>query len=227
MRLFALFTGIFRTPSFWTSSAGWRGRRELAPRCSATRIRCISLAHIDRDMCHTRSLYHNHHKARQVCVACLCDLLLKPSGRHVGAWRPRTWCSVEAPSAPSSDALAARAAHAANAPGHVRAPRRPTGTEDGQGRGSGVRGENYEPRLLDPPLPQTAATVGYVAAGGASPRGAVEVCTDERRYGPVREEAPHLKGSEKGQGWGGGTRCTTRPRSGSASSPGFPATLSG
>ena len=24
-------------------------------------IRCISLAHIDRDMCHTRSLYHNHH----------------------------------------------------------------------------------------------------------------------------------------------------------------------
>ena len=24
-------------------------------------IRCILLAHIDRDMCHTRSLYHNHH----------------------------------------------------------------------------------------------------------------------------------------------------------------------
>ena len=24
-------------------------------------IRCISLAHIDRDMCHTRSLYHHHH----------------------------------------------------------------------------------------------------------------------------------------------------------------------
>ena len=35
------------------------------------------------------------------------------------------------------------------------------------------REENYEPRLLDPPLPQTAATVGYVAAAGASPRGAV------------------------------------------------------
>ena len=48
-----------------------------------------------------------------------CDLLLKPSGRHVGAWRPRTWCSVEAPSTPSSDALAARAAHAANALGHL------------------------------------------------------------------------------------------------------------
>ena len=28
------------------------------------------------------------------------------------------------------------------------------------------REENYEPRLLDPPLPQTAATVGYVAAAG-------------------------------------------------------------
>ena len=61
MGLFARFTGIFRTPSFWTSSAGWRGRRELAPGCSATRIRCISLAHIDRDMCHKRSLDHTHH----------------------------------------------------------------------------------------------------------------------------------------------------------------------
>ena len=40
MRFFARFTGLFRTPSTWTSSAGWRGRRELAPRCSATRIRC-------------------------------------------------------------------------------------------------------------------------------------------------------------------------------------------
>ena len=27
------------------------------------------------------------------------------------------------------------------------------------------REENYEPRLLDPPLPQEAVTVGYVAAG--------------------------------------------------------------
>ena len=57
----------------------------------------------------------DNNKARQVCVACLCDLLLKPSGRHVDAWRPRPRCSVEAPSAPSSDALAARAPHAANA----------------------------------------------------------------------------------------------------------------
>ena len=43
---------------------GWRGRRELAPRCSATQIGCISLAHIDRDMCHTSRPYHhqrNHH----------------------------------------------------------------------------------------------------------------------------------------------------------------------
>ena len=61
MGFFARFTGIFRTPSFWTLSAGWRGRRELAPGCSATRIRCISLAHIDRDMCHKWSLDHHHH----------------------------------------------------------------------------------------------------------------------------------------------------------------------
>ena len=40
MRVFRPFYGPFRTPSSWTSSAGWRGRRELAPRCSATRIRC-------------------------------------------------------------------------------------------------------------------------------------------------------------------------------------------
>ena len=34
-------------------------------------------------------------------------------------------------------------------------------------RAGGVeREENYEPRLLDPPLAQTAATVGYVAAAG-------------------------------------------------------------
>ena len=32
---------------------GWRGRRELAPRCSATQLGAFSLAHIDRDMCHT------------------------------------------------------------------------------------------------------------------------------------------------------------------------------
>ena len=64
-----------------------------------------------------------------LCYPVWCDLLLKPSGRHVGASRPRTWCSVEAPSAPSSDALAARAAHAANAPVHERAPRRSTGTD--------------------------------------------------------------------------------------------------
>ena len=34
-----------------------------------------------------------------------------------------------------------------------------------QARSGGVEREvNYEPRLLDPPLPQEAATVGYVAA---------------------------------------------------------------
>ena len=34
-------------------------------------------------------------------------------------------------------------------------------------RAGGVEREEYcEPRLLDPPLPQTAVTVGYVAAAG-------------------------------------------------------------
>ena len=48
---------------------------------------------------------------------------------HGAAW--------EAPSEPSSDALAARAAHAANA-GHVRAPRRSTGTDESQEREVGT-----------------------------------------------------------------------------------------
>ena len=45
---FARFTGLFRSPSIWTLSAGWRGRRELAPRCSATQLRCILGATLDR-----------------------------------------------------------------------------------------------------------------------------------------------------------------------------------
>ena len=40
-----------------------------------------------------------------------------------------------------------------------------------------------------------------------------EVCTDERRYGPVRVQAPYLTRSEDGQGPGVGTSSTTRPRS--------------
>ena len=47
--------------------------------------------------------------------------------------------------APVASALAPRAAHAADAPGHVPAPRRPTGTDDGQERGW-VRGEEPTPQ---------------------------------------------------------------------------------
>ena len=34
---------------------GWRGRRELAPRCSATQIRCIVVVHRQRFSMYTRS----------------------------------------------------------------------------------------------------------------------------------------------------------------------------
>ena len=37
---------------------------------------------------------------------------------------------------------------------------------------------------------------------GATPPFHVAARTSERRHGPVREQAPHLEGSEEGQGWG-------------------------
>ena len=64
---------------------------------------------------------------------------------------------MEAPSAPSSDALAARAGHAANAPGHVRAPRRPTGTDEGQERRVGTS-RVLHGHVPDHPTPQAAGT---------------------------------------------------------------------
>ena len=39
---FRPFYGLFSHSVLWTLSAGWRGRRELAPRRSATRIWCTS-----------------------------------------------------------------------------------------------------------------------------------------------------------------------------------------
>ena len=39
---------------------GWRGRRELAPRCSATRIRCNRDGVIDRDRSLTSCPHHHH-----------------------------------------------------------------------------------------------------------------------------------------------------------------------
>ena len=72
---------------------------------------------------------------------------------------------------------AARAAHAANASGHVRAPRRATGTDDGQERGVGTS-STTRPRP-DHPTPQAAGTeyfsldVEDVLAAGSRPDGAV------------------------------------------------------
>ena len=40
---------------------GWRGHRELAPRCSATQLGACSCVHIDRDMCAILGPYHHHH----------------------------------------------------------------------------------------------------------------------------------------------------------------------
>ena len=53
--------------------------------------------------------------------------------------------------------LAALAAHAANAPGHVRTPRRPTGTEQGQERGGGNE-QYYTAKFRNIPPPQAAGT---------------------------------------------------------------------
>ena len=57
------------------------------------------------------------------------------------------------------------------------------------------------------------------AAKRATPPCIFEVCTDERRYGPVRVQAPSLTRSECGQGRGVGTSSTTRPRSGASHLP--------
>ena len=40
---------------------GWRGRRELAPRCSATQLGARPCVHIDRDMCAILGPYQHHH----------------------------------------------------------------------------------------------------------------------------------------------------------------------
>ena len=49
---------------FWAvytgTRPGWR-RRELAPRCSATRIRCITRTRLDRHAVTLSYLYHTHH----------------------------------------------------------------------------------------------------------------------------------------------------------------------
>ena len=63
MTVFARFTGLFRTPSIWTSSAGWRGRRELAPRCSATQLaaRRHAPGQTRRDLNDSYHTHHTHH----------------------------------------------------------------------------------------------------------------------------------------------------------------------
>ena len=109
----------------------------------------------------------NNNKARQVCVTFFGgDLLLKPSGRHVVAWRPRTRCTVEAPSAPSSDALAARAAYE-----HHAAPRGHMKARSGEWERPVLHGH-----VPEHPTPQAAGTVYFamdvddvLAASGSRP----------------------------------------------------------
>ena len=65
------------------------------------------------------------------------------------------------------------------------------------------REENYEPRLLDPPLPQTAATVGYVAAVGPLLVFAVDDGSRQHRRLHPRVPPRALTGDEEGVGGGG------------------------
>ena len=46
---------------------------------------------------HHNHHHHKHHQAQTGLCCSLCgDLLFEPSGRHVGAWRPRQWRSEAA-----------------------------------------------------------------------------------------------------------------------------------
>ena len=86
---------------------GWRGRRELAPRCSATQLSACLCVHIDRDMIvipssepqpphvhapgqtrahhkhHNHHNHHNHHRLRQVCehFVMRCNFMAESSCR--------------------------------------------------------------------------------------------------------------------------------------------------
>ena len=64
------------SPAIWAGK-GWRGRRELAPRCSATRITCITRTRLDRHAVTLSYSYHALHCTMcvscHVCV-CLCSL---------------------------------------------------------------------------------------------------------------------------------------------------------
>ena len=84
-----------------------------------------------------------------------------PSGRHVAAWRSRSRMAAKA--APSALVVATRAADGGCSPGHVSAPQRPTGTEDGQDRG-GARDELHGHAPEDaPPTTDSAARCGTSA----------------------------------------------------------------
>ena len=78
---------------------------------------------------------------------------------------------MAAKAAPSALVVATRAADGGCSPGHVSAPQRPTGTEDGQDRG-GSRETNYTATLRKMLPPQAAGTqyfamdVDHVLAAG-------------------------------------------------------------
>ena len=65
-------------PAIWARK-GWRGRRELAPRCSATQLGACSCVHIDRDMfAIPSSVPHTPHKGfaqDNRCVALIASPL--------------------------------------------------------------------------------------------------------------------------------------------------------
>ena len=97
---------------------------------------------------------------------------------------------MAAKAAPSALVVATRAADGGCSPGHVSAPQRPTGTEDGQDRG-GARDEQhgYAPEDAPPPPPQAAGAQhfaldaeeddGEVPAAGR-PAALLEVLPQER-----------------------------------------------
>ena len=85
-------------------------------------------------------------------------------------------------------ALAPRAAHAAYAPGHVSAPRRPKGTDDGQERGRGARVEVHGRVPEDASL--QAAVAQYFAMDAGEDTGQAPAA---ERPSPLREVGPQAR----------------------------------
>ena len=96
MRFFARFTGFFRTPSTWTSSAGWRGRRELAPRCSATQLGASSARAWTDTARSSSSEPHTPPKAQTGCSVCVVIFAVPLCCRHGWRWQRDGSCDEAA-----------------------------------------------------------------------------------------------------------------------------------